>query len=107
MSRKEDVIKQYMEQSGLCLLSERTQKHITDAMAYCFDQGESFGRYEKYAEKVEGEYLIQPENDRAWKKELDDIMKDCKNITCRSNENKTVRLLGLIAEMILYTRRGG
>lgn len=102
MSRKEDVIKQYMEQSGLCLLSERTQKHIINAMAYCFDQGESFGRYEKYAGDLQSEFLIQPENDRAWKKELDDIMKDCKNITCRSTEDKTVRLLALIAEMILY-----
>ena len=107
MSRKEDVIKSYMEQSGLCLLSERTQKHITDAMAYCFDQGESYGKYGAYIEKQNdkiAEAIIQPENDRVWQEELDDIMKDCRNITCRSNESKTVRLLALIAEMILYRR---
>ena len=104
MNRKEEVIKQYMERSGMCLLSERTQKHITDAMAYCFDQGESFGKYQKYAEDLENTFLIQPENDSAWKKELDDIMKDCRNITCHSNESKIVRLLALIAEMILYRR---
>lgn len=80
---------------------------LSEAIKYGFEQGESFGRYEKYAEKVMDEYLIQPENDRAWKKELDDIMKDCRNTTCRSNESKTVRLLGLIAEMILYRKNGG
>lgn len=80
---------------------------LSEAIKYGFQQGESFGKYEKYAEKVEAEYLIQPENDRAWKKELDDIMRDCRNTTCRSNESKTVHLLGLIAEMILYRRNGG
>ena len=107
MARVDDVIKHYLDDTGLCLLTERTKKHIADAVRYGFDQGESFGRYEKYAEKVEAEYLIQPENDRAWQKELEEILADCRNVTCRSNEAKTVRLLGLIAEMILYRRRGG
>lgn len=98
MSRKEDVIKSYMEQSGMCLLSERTQKHITDAMAYCFDQGESFGKYQKYAEALEGEFLIQPENDRAWQKELEDIKPSI------ASGNIQARLLCMIAEMILYRR---
>ena len=53
---------------------------------------------------LQNRFLIQPENDRAWKKELDDIMQNCRNITCNSNESKTVRLLGMIAEMILYRR---
>lgn len=82
---------------------------LSEAIKYGYEQGESFGRYEKYAEyaeQVTNKYLIQPENDRAWKKELDDIMRDCSNTTCRSNESKTVRLLGLIAEMILYRRNG-
>lgn len=80
---------------------------LSEAIKYGYEQGESFGKYQKYAEDVQNKYLIQPENDRAWQKELEDIMKDCRNTTCRSNENKTVRLLALIAEMILYTRRGG
>ena len=80
---------------------------LSEAIKYGYEQGESFGRYEKYAEQVTNKYVIQPENDRAWQKELDDIMKDCRNTTCRSNESKIVRLLALIAEMILYTRRGG
>jgi hypothetical protein len=77
---------------------------LTEAIQYGYEQGESFGKYENYADQVTDKFLIQPENDRAWKKELDDIMKDCSNITCNSNESKTVRLLGLIAEMILYRR---
>lgn len=101
MSRKEDVIKQYMERSGFCLLSERVQKRIMEAMAYCFDQGESFGKYQKYAEDVQNRYLIQPENDRAWQDELEKIKASC------SPDNMQMRMLGLIAEMILYTRRGG
>ena len=80
---------------------------LSEAIKYGYEQGESFGRYEKYAEQVTNQYVIQPENDRVWQKELEDIMKDCRNTTCRSNESKTVRLLALIAEMILYTRRGG
>ena len=80
---------------------------LSEAIKYGFEQGESFGKYVKYAEKVQNECLIQPENDRAWKKELDEIMQNCRNITCNSNESKTVRLLGLIAEMILYRRNGG
>ena len=75
---------------------------LTEAIKYGYEQGESFGKYEKYAEEVTDKFIIQPENDRAWKKELDEIMQDCRNITCNSNESKTVRLLGLIAEMILY-----
>ena len=77
---------------------------LTEAIQYGYEQGESFGKYENYAEQVTDNFLIQPENDRAWKKELDEIMKDCRNITCNSNESKTVRLLGMIAEMILYRR---
>lgn len=75
---------------------------LTEAIKYGYEQGESFGRYQKYAEQVTDKFLIQPENDRAWKKELDEIMQNCRNVTCNSNESKTVRLLGLIAEMILY-----
>ena len=79
---------------------------LSEAIKYGFEQGESFGRYDKYAEKVMDKYLIQPENDRVWKEELDDIMKDCRSVKCHTDESKQVRLLGLIAEMILYRRQG-
>ena len=111
MSRVDDVIHNYLTSHRItdpihCGLIDE----ISKAIRYGFEQGESFGKYgafiEKQNEKI-AEAIIQPENDRAWQKELDDIMKDCRNTTCRSNESKTVRLLGLIAEMILYTRRGG
>lgn len=75
---------------------------LTEAIKYGYEQGESFGKYQKYAEQVTDKFLIQPENDRAWKKELDEIMQNCRNVTCNTNESKTVRLLGLIAEMLLY-----
>lgn len=111
MSRKEDVVKHFMGLPAVTAIeSERILTLLEQAVSFGFEQGESFSKYQKYqkyAEDVQNRYLIQPENDRAWKKELDDIMRDCRNTTCRSNENKTVRLLGLIAEMILYTRRGG
>ena len=105
--RVDDVIWNFIYTHGCAGLNEDSKKLISDAVRYGFEQGESFGRYAKYAEKVEAEAIIQPENDRAWKKELDDIMRDCRNTTCRSNESKTVHLLGLIAEMILYRKNGG
>ena len=79
---------------------------LAEAIKYGYEQGESVGKYEKYAEHVTDKFLIQPENDRAWKEELDEIMQDCRNITCNTNESKTVRLLGLIAEILLYRGRG-
>ena len=108
MSRKDDVVKHFMGLPAVTAIeSEKIITLLEQAVSFGFEQGESFGKYQKYAEDVQNRYLIQPENDRAWQKELEDIMKDCRNTTCSSNENKTVRLLGLIAEMILYTRRGG
>ena len=72
-------------------------------MGYGFEHGESFGKYEKYADEVVDKYLIQPENDKAWKEQLEAIQKD-KSIT---NPNwKSEKLLELIAEMILYRRKG-
>lgn len=103
MSREDDVVYSFMQTIDK---NRFTLETIDRAVRYGFQQGESFGKYVKYAEKVQDECLIQPENDRAWQKELDNIM-DCRNVTCYSNEAKTVRLLGLIAEMILYRRRGG
>ncbi len=107
MSRVDDVVNNFIYTRGCAELEEDSKKLLSDAVRYGFQQGESFGKYQKYAEDVQNRYLIQPENDRAWQEELEDIMKDCRNITCCTNESKTVKLLGLIAEMILYTRRGG
>lgn len=77
---------------------------LSEAIQYGFEQGESFGRYEKYAEQVMNECVIQPENDRAWREQLETIQKD-KNIT--NPAWKSEKLLELIAEMILYRRNGG
>ena len=107
MSRVDDVIYNFIYTRGCSGLNEDSKKLLSDAVRYGFEQGESFGRYAKYAEKVEAKHLIQPENDRVWQKELDDIMKDCRNTTCRSNESKTVRLLGLIVEILLVRKNGG
>ena len=73
---------------------------LSEAIKYGFEQGESFGRYEKYAEKVMDEYLIQPENERAWEKELAELRERCSKV------NLEGRILLTIAEMILYRRKG-
>ena len=111
MSRREDVANNFM---NLDMVQSITSKHIKSiiryAVNYGFKQGESFGKYGAYIEKQNEkmtEAIIQPENDRVWQKELDDIMKDCRNATCRSNESKTVRLLGLIVEILLVRKNGG
>lgn len=77
---------------------------LSEAIKYGFEQGKSFGRYEKYAEKVMDKHLIQPENDRAWREQLEVIQKD-ENTT--NPAWKSEKLLELIAEMILYRRNGG
>ena len=77
---------------------------LNEAIKYGFEQGESFGKQVKYAEKVMNECLIQPENDRAWREQLETIQKD-ENIT--NPAWKSEKLLELIAEMILYRRNGG
>lgn len=111
MSRKEDVINNFM---SLGMVQTITSKHIKNiikyAVGYGFEQGESYGKYGAFIKEQNDKIakaIIQSENDRAWQKELEDIMKDCRNTTCRSNESKTIRLLGLIAEMILCRRNGG
>ena len=76
---------------------------LNEAIKYGFEQGESFGRYEQYAERVQNECLIQPENDRAWREQLEAIQKD----TDMHDSIKRTKLLELIAEMILYRRIGG
>ncbi len=108
MNRKDDVVRNFMNFPAVTVIeSEKILTLLKQAVSYGFEQGESCGKYGAFIEKQNdkiAEAIIQPENDRAWQKELDDIMKDCRNTTCRSNESKTVRLLALIAEMILYRR---
>ena len=103
MSRKEDVIKNFM---SLGIVEAITSKHIKNvikyAVGYGFEHGESFGKYEKYADEVVDKYLIQPKNDRAWKEQLEAIQKD----TDTHDLIKQTKLLGLIAEMILYRKNG-
>ena len=72
---------------------------LAEAIKYGFEQGESFGRYERYAENVVNDCLIKPENIRAWKEQLESIKKD----TDTTNPAwKSYWLLELIAEMLLY-----
>ena len=107
MSREDDVVYSFMQTLNETRFTLAT---IDRAVRYGFQQGESFGKYGAYIEKQNdkiAEAIIQTENDDMWKKELNEIMADCRNTTCRSNEAKTVRLLGLIAEMLLYRRCGG
>ena len=105
MSRREDVIRQYLMRDDVaeaCKLSN-TFTIVYNALDFAFDQGERFGKQVKYAEKVEAECLIQPENDRVWREQLEAIQKD--KVT--PDSQLTVKLLGLIAEMILYRKNGG
>ena len=111
MSRVDDVIQNYLNTTGLCVLSDRTKKHIADAVRYGFNQGVSFGKYEAYCHEQNdkiAEAILQPINDEYWQKELESITKDLdKCTTYISFETKQTKLMALIAEMILYTRRGG
>lgn len=108
MSRVDDVIHNYLSLHGItdpihCGLIDE----ISKAIRYGFEQGESYGKYGAYIEKQNdkiAEAIIQPENDRAWKEQLEAIQKD-ENTT--NPAWKSERLLELIAEMILYRRNGG
>ena len=76
---------------------------LNEAIKYGFEQGESFGRQVKYAEKVTDECFIQPENDRAWREKLEEIEKD----TDTHDLIKQTELLELIAEILLVRKNGG
>lgn len=104
MSRVDDVVHNFIYTRGCAGLEEDSKKLLSDAVRYGFEQGESFGKYgafiEKQNEKI-AEAIIQPENDKAWKRELEDIKSSI------ASGNIQAKLLALIAEMILYRRRGG
>lgn len=101
--RVDDVIWSFIYTHGCAGLNEDSKKLISDAVRYGFEQGESFGRYAKYAEKVEAECLIQPENDKAWREQLEEIKKD----TDTHDLIKQTELLELIAEILLVRKNGG
>lgn len=104
MSRVDDVVQNFIYTRGCAGLNEDSKKLLSDAVRYGFEQGESLGKYgafiEKQNEKI-AEAIIQPENDKAWKRELEDIKSSI------ASGNIQAKLLALIAEMILYRRRGG
>ena len=101
--RKEDLIKQYLTRDDVVEACKFPNVFtvVYNALDLAFDQGESFGKYEKYAEKVEAECLIQPENDRAWREELDKIKEQLPPADLRGS------LLVLIAEILLVRKNGG
>lgn len=101
MSRVDDVIWNFIYNNGCSGLNEDSKKLLSDAVRYGFEQGESFGRYAKYAEKVEAEYLIQPENDRTWREKLEEIEGHL------SPTNYECQLLAMIAEILLVRKNGG
>lgn len=111
MSRKEDVVNNFMSIGMVQVIKSRhIKKIIRCAVGYGFEHGESFGKYGesfgKYGAFVEkqndklAEALIQPENDRVWREQLEAIQKDKET----PDSQQTVKLLSLIAEMILYRR---
>lgn len=107
MSRVDDVVNSYLSSHGItdsihCGLIDE----ISKAIKYGFAQGESFGKYGAYIEKQNekiAEAIIQTENDRAWQEQLETIQKD----TEEQVNVRQLRILSLIAEMLLYRRRGG
>ena len=101
--RKEDLIKQYLTRDDVVEVCKFPNVFtvVYNALDLAFDQGESFGKYEKYAEKVEAECVIQPENDRAWREELDKIKEQL------APTNYECQLLTLIAEILLVRKNGG
>lgn len=101
MSGKDDVVRNFMSLGMVqTIKSKHIKKIIRFAVNYGFAHGESFGKYEKYADEVMDKYLIQPENDRAWEKELAELRERCSKV------NLEGRILLTIAEMILYRRKG-
>lgn len=105
MSRVDDVIYNFM---NLDMVQSITSKHIKNiiryAVNYGFEQGESYGKYGAYIEKQNeriAEAIIQPENDRAWREELDKIKEQLPPADLRGS------LLVLIAEILLVRKNGG
>lgn len=105
MSRKDDVVKHFMGLYAVrAIESEKILTLLEQAVNFGFEQGESYGKYGAYIEKQNekiAEAIIQPENDRVWERELAELRAKCRE------SNLEGRILLMIAEMILYRRRGG
>lgn len=104
MSRKEDVVRNFMSFPAVTVIeSEKILTLLKQAVSYGFEHGESFGKYGAFVKKQNeriAEAIIQPENDRVWREQLEEIKKD----TDTHDLIKQTELLELIAEMILYRR---
>lgn len=107
MSRKEDVVRHFMGLPAVTAIeSEKILTLLEQAVNFGFEQGESYGKYGAFIEKQNekmAEAIIQPENDRAWKGQLEEIKKD----TDTPDLIKQTELLELIAEILLVRKNGG
>ena len=106
MGRKEDVMRNYLAIPRCSVYPPNIQEEIKCAVGYGFDMGERFGKFGVYVEKqndIIAEAIINHENDKLWEAELRGIKED----TDTPVNVRTLQLLSLIAEMILYTKIGG
>lgn len=74
---------------------------MTALLHEAIEFGRKMGRQETAYEQAVNKFVIQPENDRVWEKELAELRAKC------NESNLEGRILLTIAEMILYRRRGG
>lgn len=113
MSRKDDVVSNFMKFPAVTVIeSEKILTLLEQAVSYGFEQGESFGKYGAFIKKQNeklAEEIIQPENDKAWREELENIRKDdnAMNPNLSSVQWKIVHLLYLIVEILLVRKNGG
>ena len=106
MSRVDYVVNNFIYTRGCSGLNEDSKKLLSDAVRYGFQEGESFGKYGAYIEKQNeriSEVLIQPENDRIWREQLEEIKRD----TDTHDLIKQTELLELIVEILLVRKNGG
>lgn len=55
MARVDDVVYSYIHLERIEGLDSQSKKLIEEAIRYGFQQGESFGKYARYAEEVQGQ----------------------------------------------------
>lgn len=103
------VLNYVCNDTGLSLKAKTAEvkKALEWAVCLGFEEGKIWSSAEKHIDDVFTQNFIQPENDRLWQEELEAIMKNYENISCNTPETSQIKLLGLIAEMILYRRNGG
>ena len=59
MARVDDVVYSYIHLDRIEALDLKTRQLIQEAIRYGFQQGESFGRYVKYAEETEDKMICE------------------------------------------------